>query len=123
MGYFKGTGHVAVITDVQVSGKPVVSSYFPPWLRAPTLSLVLGLQTCHAPTHTWDPILAQADHVDIAEQNVDDAVWPEGIKYSRRMPVRWQASEGDSAPYTVSCTFADTEVLGWMNVHLDEKKL
>lgn len=70
----------------------------------------------------------QADHVDVAEQNVDDSVWPDGVSYSRRLPAKWLPTEGQGGgsggaatfTFTISCPYDDDAVLGWMNLHLDE---
>jgi glutathionylspermidine amidase/synthetase len=51
------------------------------------------------------------EYVDIAEQNVEDALWPEDQKYSRRLKLT--SSKGR---YTLSCTYGDTKILGWMRV-------
>lgn len=53
----------------------------------------------------------QDEHVDIVEQNVHDSVWPPGQDYSRRLAAR----AGPDGSFTLQCTYADTEVLGWMN--------
>jgi glutathionylspermidine amidase/synthetase len=54
--------------------------------------------------------------VDVVEQNVHDSIWPEGVQFSRRLP----AKRSSSGAYEISCTYSDAEVLGWMNLHLDE---
>ena len=76
VGHFKGSGHVAVVVDVDV----------------------------------------QQGHVDVVEQNVEDTVWPVGVCYSRRLTAHAEAA----GPLTIRCTFPDAEVLGWMNMHLEE---
>ena len=55
---------------------------------------------------------ATPTHVDIVEQNVDDAVWIPGTNYSRRLKAELSAD----GKYTIRCTFPDTKVLGWMNI-------
>ncbi|KAJ1565346.1 hypothetical protein HK096_003312 [Nowakowskiella sp. JEL0078] len=52
------------------------------------------------------------DHIDIVEQNVDDAVWPKGRDYSRRLRV----TRGEHGNIELHCTFRDTKLLGWMSV-------
>jgi glutathionylspermidine amidase/synthetase len=54
----------------------------------------------------------QADHIDIVEQNVEDAIWPEGQKYSRRLKASFDAKTGK---FNIPPDFFDSEVLGWMN--------
>jgi glutathionylspermidine amidase/synthetase len=58
------------------------------------------------------------DYVEIAEQNVDDALWPKGQKCSRRLKARTDEQSGN---FYVMCTFGDSHVLGWMNLHLDQE--
>lgn len=53
-------------------------------------------------------------HVDIVEQNVEDAIWPQGQKYSRRLKA-WYDEEGG---FHVQCTYHDGIILGWMNLEL-----
>jgi glutathionylspermidine amidase/synthetase len=72
-GFFKHTGHVAVIIDVSDT------------------------------------------HVDIVEQNVEDTVWPEGINYSRRLPVTRDAD----GHFHIGCTYNDTRLLGWTIIDYD----
>lgn len=74
----------------------------------------------------------QPGHIDIAEQNVHDTVWPDGQRCSRRLRLRRQAVPvaaassagslaGTGAPqspgetFTVEDTFRDTRILGWMS--------
>ncbi|KAJ1558178.1 hypothetical protein HK096_003140 [Nowakowskiella sp. JEL0078] len=52
------------------------------------------------------------NHVDIAEQNVEDSVWPEGKDYSRRLELKVDPSGG----FHMSCTFPNTKLLGWVTV-------
>lgn len=51
-----------------------------------------------------------ADFVRVIEQNVDDAIWPEGHRWSRELPMRRMADGG----YWVDCTFSDASILGWV---------
>ncbi len=44
------------------------------------------------------------------EQNVEDSVWREGETWSRQLPMRRTADGG----YWVDCTFAGSQILGWM---------
>lgn len=48
--------------------------------------------------------------IRIIEQNVDDAIWPEGQNYSRELKLTRCANGG----YWVTCTFLDTSILGWV---------
>ena len=73
LGFFKRTGHVAIIVNVT------------------------------------------NEFLDIVEQNVEDTVWPPGIKYSRRLPVK--VIDGN---YTIVPTYSDAKILGWMNISLDQ---
>ncbi|KAF0686384.1 Aste57867_21828 [Aphanomyces stellatus] len=57
-------------------------------------------------------------HVDIAEQNVHDAVWPPARRYSRRLPARVDAATG---AFTLTCTYDDASILGWMTVDLSSE--
>jgi surface antigen len=57
----------------------------------------------------------QDDYVDIAEQNVEDAVWPDGVQYSRRLPAT-VSQEG----FELHCTYSDSKILGWMNIMADK---
>lgn len=50
------------------------------------------------------------DYVRVAEQNVDNAVWPEGRDYAREL----KASVAEDGSYWVECTFGDATVLGWV---------
>lgn len=54
----------------------------------------------------------QNDHVDIVEQNVEDAIWPPGQKYSRRL----KAKTDSNGKFSILPDYSDTEVLGWMNI-------
>ena len=56
-------------------------------------------------------------HVDVVEQNVDDTIWPAGQTYSRRLRVTLDAQTG---AFQIFCTFPDTEILGWINLSLNE---
>lgn len=68
-------------------------------------------------------------HIDIVEQNVEDAVWPAGQNYSRRIPVVSQTdpATGKLTSYSIVDVELDdgidgpepSHVLGWMTV-LDE---
>jgi glutathionylspermidine amidase/synthetase len=79
-GYFKDTGHVAVIINVG------------------------------------------EDFVDIAEQNVEDSVWPSNRNYSRRLSMKKDFREdGSLEKVTLSCTFSDTAILGWSTINLEQK--
>lgn len=51
-----------------------------------------------------------ADGVCISEQNVEHIRWPADATCSRKLPMRKDA-EGR---YWVSCTYEDTEILGWV---------
>jgi glutathionylspermidine amidase/synthetase len=51
-----------------------------------------------------------ADRVRCVEQNVDHEVWPEGRNWARELPMRVD----DSGGHWVSCTFPDTDILGWV---------
>jgi glutathionylspermidine amidase/synthetase len=53
----------------------------------------------------------QPSFVDIIEQNVEDAVWPKGQNYSRRLP-----REGNSI-----IPLNDGSILGWVNIYPNEK--
>ncbi|WP_416899981.1 MAG: glutathionylspermidine synthase family protein [Minwuia sp.] len=50
-----------------------------------------------------------ADHVRVVEQNVEDAVWPDGRPWSRELPMRKR-----DGGYTVDCTYDDGEIIGWV---------
>ncbi|KDO32616.1 hypothetical protein SPRG_02319 [Saprolegnia parasitica CBS 223.65] len=54
-----------------------------------------------------------SSHIDIAEQNVEDSVWPPGQAYSRRLNVT-----RSSASFTVDKLYDDEVVLGWMTTSL-----
>ena len=51
-----------------------------------------------------------AGAVRIAEQNVDNAVWPEGRDYAREL----KATVSEDGSYWIECTFGDATVLGWV---------
>lgn len=51
-----------------------------------------------------------ADTVRIAEQNVDNAVWPAGQDYAREL----KATTAADGSYWIECTFGDATVLGWV---------
>ena len=48
--------------------------------------------------------------VRIVEQNVEERVWPEGRPWSRALPME----RGADGAVTLRCTYADSEILGWM---------
>ena len=50
------------------------------------------------------------DRVRIVEQNVEHRVWPAGQTWSRELPMTLDADGG----YRVDCTYADSEILGWV---------
>ena len=50
------------------------------------------------------------DKVRIVEQNVHHRVWPDGQSWSRELPMMIDPHGG----YHVSCTFADSLILGWV---------
>ncbi|EQC31857.1 hypothetical protein SDRG_10641 [Saprolegnia diclina VS20] len=58
----------------------------------------------------------ESSHIDIAEQNVEDSVWPPGQGYSRRLNVTRSSSS-----FTVGKYYRDDNeevVLGWMTAAL-----
>ncbi|KAI8800986.1 bifunctional glutathionylspermidine amidase/glutathionylspermidine synthetase [Cladochytrium replicatum] len=57
-------------------------------------------------------VAVASQYVDIVEQNVEDAVWPDGIKYSRRLSVA-RDTDGN---FTIHCTYPDSVILGWTNI-------
>jgi glutathionylspermidine amidase/synthetase len=79
--------------------------------------------------HVAVVVAVEPTHIDIVEQNVEDAVWPEGQNYSRRIPVVSQTdpATGKYVSYTIVDVELDdgidgpepSHVLGWMTV-LDE---
>lgn len=56
----------------------------------------------------------QSNCVYIAEQNVEDAVWPEAARASRCLPAVL-AADGS---FTISCTYTDTHIVGWVTPQL-----
>ena len=50
------------------------------------------------------------DRVRIAEQNVANRPWPEGRDYARELTARVDTD----GSYWISCSFADTAILGWV---------
>lgn len=50
------------------------------------------------------------DTVRIAEQNVDNAIWPAGQDYAREL----KATTAADGSYWIECTFGDATVLGWV---------
>lgn len=50
------------------------------------------------------------DRIRIIEQNVEDAIWPEGQEYSRELKMTRTKDGG----YFVKCTYDDASVLGWV---------
>jgi glutathionylspermidine amidase/synthetase len=51
-----------------------------------------------------------ADYVRIAEQNVENSVWPAGRTYAREIP----AETGEDGRYWLNCSFGDSTILGWV---------
>lgn len=83
------TGHVAVVVDVQV-----------------------GDASLHCVYHAFFSISSLVDnlqptHIDIAEQNVEHTVWPDGQLYSRRLPAKLVT---DPETGVISYTIEDVEV-------------
>ena len=50
------------------------------------------------------------DHVCLAEQNVDNRIWPDGQGHSREIPARIT----DDGGYWLRCSFGDASILGWV---------
>ncbi|KAI8801104.1 hypothetical protein BJ742DRAFT_838776 [Cladochytrium replicatum] len=57
-------------------------------------------------------VTVASQYVDIVEQNVEDVIWPDGIKYSRRLHVT-RSADGS---FTIHCTYPDTVILGWKTI-------
>lgn len=51
-----------------------------------------------------------SDRVRLAEQNVDDRMWPTGQQFSREIPARIT----DDGGYWLRCSFGDASILGWL---------
>ncbi len=51
-----------------------------------------------------------SDRVRLAEQNVDDRMWPTGQHFSREIPARIT----DDGGYWLRCSFGDASILGWL---------
>mmetsp|Transcript_113972 Transcript_113972/g.362418 ORF Transcript_113972/g.362418 Transcript_113972/m.362418 type:complete len:232 (+) Transcript_113972:1135-1830(+) len=52
-------------------------------------------------------------YVDIAEQNVEDTIWPENRHYSRRLDVK-----KNSTSFHIEKWFEEEDLVGWMTVDL-----
>jgi glutathionylspermidine amidase/synthetase len=50
------------------------------------------------------------DRIRLIEQNVQDAVWPEGCNYSREIHATISADGG----YWIECSYKDAKILGWV---------
>jgi hypothetical protein len=59
----------------------------------------------------------QDTYLDIAEQNVQDTIWPPGVNYSRRLRAEVHP---ETQAYTVHCTYADAVVLGWKTIQFEK---
>ncbi|ETV68558.1 hypothetical protein H257_15544 [Aphanomyces astaci] len=68
----------------------------------------------HAPTgHVAVVVDATDTHVDIIEQNFCFSKWPEGRRYSRRLPL---APPSHDNAYVVATQYDDEEFHGWISV-------
>jgi glutathionylspermidine amidase/synthetase len=54
-------------------------------------------------------------HVDIAEQNVEDRIWPRTETYSRRL----KFSMNTQGQWEITCTYSNSRILGWMKIDLN----
>ena len=97
-GYFKGTGHVAVIVGIQVRN----------------LCISFTTEDVH-PGSVYEAcsLAMQAGSIDIVEQNVFDSVWPLGQEFSRRLKA---GVVKESGAFYIEDSFRDTRILGWMTL-------
>lgn len=59
--------------------------------------------------------------VDIAEQNVEDRVWPAGIHASRRLKLVKEEDANGKLGWRMCPTFEGAEILGWLEVEEKEE--
>nr|WP_136252054.1 glutathionylspermidine synthase family protein [Ningiella ruwaisensis] len=101
------------LTHVETQQKLPLQAYENGSLKRPQAGALLIWEEGGEFEHTGHVAIVTevSDHfVRVAEQNVHFTPWAKGTKYSREL----RAKEDEQGRYWISCTFADTEILGWM---------